>query len=367
MRRGYGHRAWLRKLRAAAPSTRGGRVRASVAVAALAGLGLLDTTLGCDNRVLIETEGSSFSGSSGGGATGQPSGTTGSAGAQSPDERLVDLCALECGVPEEVGRVAHPEVTETSGLVVSQRYDDGVYYLHNDSGDEARFFAIDAEGRDLGTFFLEGVQAVDWEDATGAPCGARGGEACLYFGDIGDNPESRASVSVYRTGEPERLGPGVTDVLEAERFDFRYEDGPHDAEALVVNPSASRVLIIVKNAIGGARVYGAPLPERAGGPPGTLRPVAEFDLPTAGLALVTAAEAHRRDGVLVRTYTGVFFHPRPAGGTMVDALSQPGCVLPRPVEMQGEAIAPLPRQEGAGFVTIAEGAGAAINRVRCRP
>jgi hypothetical protein len=44
-----------------------------------------------------------------------------------------------------VGRVTHPPVDEMSGIVRSPQ-DDNVWWVHNDSGDAPRLFAIDRTG-----------------------------------------------------------------------------------------------------------------------------------------------------------------------------------------------------------------------------
>ena len=46
---------------------------------------------------------------------------------------------------ERIGTVAFQPISEISGLVRSQRYPD-TWWVHNDSGDEARLFAIDDRG-----------------------------------------------------------------------------------------------------------------------------------------------------------------------------------------------------------------------------
>ncbi len=274
----------------------------------------------------------------------------------------LDLCSLSCSEPVAEGKLANPDVSETSGLIASDLF-DGIYYLHNDSGDSARFFATDLTGADLGTFTVAGAGSVDWEDAAAGPCG--NGGSCLYWGDIGDNPESRPGITVYRVPEPTQVGPGANQVLEAEAFELVYEDGPHDAEAMIIDPSGPRIIIIIKDAVTGAVAYGSPSPITAGAAM-VMSPIAKFQIPE-GLKLITGAEAYGDDGVLIRTYAGVFYYPRPAEGVLVDAFEQQGCTLPRPLEMQGEAVAPLPMDVGGGFVTVAEGSAPAVNVVRCSP
>ncbi len=45
---------------------------------------------------------------------------------------------------ERLGTVAYEPIDELSGIVKSRTYPD-VYWVHNDSGDEARIFAVDGE------------------------------------------------------------------------------------------------------------------------------------------------------------------------------------------------------------------------------
>ena len=67
--------------------------------------------------------------------------------------------------------------------------------------------------------------AVDWEDI------AIDGKT-IYIGDIGDNAAVRPSIVVYRVTEPALTAKSVN----ATTFTLRYPDGPHDAEALMVDP-----------------------------------------------------------------------------------------------------------------------------------
>jgi len=74
----------------------------------------------------------------------------------------------------------------------------------------------------------------------------------LYVADIGDNSGSRAMVSVYYFLNPRATGLTVT----YNAYDFRYADGPHDAETLLVD-DAGRLYVVTKGATGGG-IYAAP-------------------------------------------------------------------------------------------------------------
>src|SRR6478736_9611993 len=68
-------------------------------------------------------------------------------------------------VTSSAGPITDPALTEISGIHVGVR-NSGVWWVHNDSGDTARVFALDATGAVRGTYSLAGASAVDWEDMT---------------------------------------------------------------------------------------------------------------------------------------------------------------------------------------------------------
>ena len=169
---------------------------------------------------------------------------------------------------------------ETSGIAASRRA-NGVWWLHNDSGDSARVFAVGNDGRDLGEYALTGAAAVDWEDIAVGP-GPAAGVSYVYLADIGDNARSRTAVQVYRVPEPlvDTFGtPGPPLALGGvENLTFTYPDGPHDAEALLVDPSTGQLFVITKDLNGGvARVFRAPAGLGAGSTT-VLTPVATVSL-----------------------------------------------------------------------------------------
>ena len=57
-----------------------------------------------------------------------------------------------------------PRITEASGIAIGIA-SPGVVYVQNDSGDSARFFALDTRtGKTLATYTVPGAANVDWED-----------------------------------------------------------------------------------------------------------------------------------------------------------------------------------------------------------
>jgi len=148
-------------------------------------------------------------------------------------------------------KFADGRITESSGLGTSS-YGDGIVYTHNDSGDTARLFAVNSAGATVAVYTLQGAVNHDWEDmATGTDAAGR---PVLYFGDIGDNAATRTEIDVYQVPEPHGPSANVSWV----RYRFRYPDGAHNAEALMVDPHSHRIYIASKAAIGQGELYQAP-------------------------------------------------------------------------------------------------------------
>jgi len=177
-----------------------------------------------------------------------------------------------------------PEIPETSGLAISRR-SPGLLWSHNDSGDAAVLFALDARGAVRGRVRVP-VNTRDWEDISAARCPQ--GD-CLYIADIGDNRRERRQVTIYRVPEP---APGDAETAPPEVFNATYPDGPHNAEALFVVDAD--LFIVTKDRAG--FVYRATIT------PSGSRQLTFQRVGRLGIALVTDAETSR-DGtsVVVRT------------------------------------------------------------------
>ena len=269
------------------------------------------------------------------------------------------------------GIVASDALTEISGIAASRRT-RGAYWVHNDSGDSARVFAIDTTGKTLGEFALDGAQAVDWEDIAVGP-GPNRRTSYLFVGDIGDNLAARASVTVYRVPEPavdragtSPAGPVARVLPGAAALTFTYPDGSHDAEALLVDPRSHDLLIVTKDLVGGRGIVFRGDADAPAGTSAVLERVADVSL---GLGQGVTGGDVSADGstVALRTYLGVVLYPRVAG-KLWDAFAQPSCAgaapplvgLPRRSERQGEAIGFVP--SGKAYLTVGEGAHPPLHR-----
>jgi len=161
--------------------------------------------------------------------------------------------------PQATGKIDSGEITESSGIAAS-KCQPNVFWTHNDSGDNAFIFALNAEGKRLGTWKVTGAKNYDWEDI--AEIKTPAGECVLYIGDIGNNSRIRDEFTIYRLREPpvsaenkssNKKNPIATESAEA--FRFTYPDIRHDAETLLVHPVTNDIYIISKRLSGAAAVY----------------------------------------------------------------------------------------------------------------
>lgn len=210
-----------------------------------------------------------------------------------------------------VGHIEAPQIRELSGLVKSRTY-PGVFWGHNDSGDSARIFALDADGALLGEFAVGGAAHVDWEDIAIDDAGN------LYLGDIGDNLNRRTDLRVYRVPEPNPSSSASaveSDLVIPYRYAdrerrFDLTDFNYDAEALFHLEGA--LWIATKHRSDRAtRLYRLPMPQTAA--EAALSPAATIQLDEGrvlGLDLlgnVTGADLHSGgEWLALLTYRAVF-------------------------------------------------------------
>lgn len=259
------------------------------------------------------------------------------------------------------------ELSELSGLVASART-PGVLFAHNDSGDTARFFAIDEHGSLLGTFFLPDAGAIDWEDVGRGPCDAG---SCLFFGDIGDNDHLRGRYAILRVPEPAiPASAGPAEAVPFTRLDFTYPDGgAPNAEALFVHPLSGDLYVLSKEASGvPSEVYVLRHAGTRGAGSTEAEWVAQLPFPTASDDPITGADVNAcGTRVLVRLYDGLV-ELSVAGGQPFESIFQ--SALRRvtvAAEPQGEAIAYA--RDGAAFFTGSERLNPTepLYRSGCRP
>ena len=145
------------------------------------------------------------------------------------------------------GKLASPELKEVSGMAPSAIH-PGIFYVHNDSGDPSRFFAVTTKGKLMATYYFttkdhHKIHVKDCEDIAAGP-GPEKGAPYIYLADIGDNMGWRNAVKLYRFKEPNLIKP--LDTVEATVFQLQYPDGPRDAETMMIDPLEKMIYILSK-------------------------------------------------------------------------------------------------------------------------
>ena len=256
---------------------------------------------------------------------------------------------VKVGEREDRGELQSRDIAEASGIAASRR-NAGVFWVHNDSGDRNRIFAIGSDGKHLGVFIVRGCPMWDWEDIAVGP-GPEAGQSYIYIGDVGDNLARRESIRVCRVLEPVielpiALRHDIT--IDAVMFRFAYPDQPHNAETLMVDP-LTRDLYVVTKEPRQAQVYVATYPYNSQAQQVIpLKLIAR--LPFGGVAAgdITA------DGrwIVMKNLGTVWLWKRRGSASVAAAVSAEPTPLPYVREPQGEAIAWS--EDGRGYVTVSE-------------
>jgi hypothetical protein len=258
---------------------------------------------------------------------------------------------------ETVCTVSDSKITELSGLVAT----DSGYIVVNDSNPDAaamKVFFLDSTCKPKSTVVYES-RPLDPEDLAVAPDGT------IWVADIGDNAEStthRSRIALWK------VPSGGTGKATIYRLTYPAGDGPHDAEALLINGDGTP--IVVTKELGGksAGVYVPTAPLEAGTPNGVpMKKAGEFKpnrtgtsnpLGVVGQTVVTGG-ANAPDGkrVVLRTYADAYEFDVPDGDVVKAITTGTPRVTPLPDEPLGEAITYT--RDGKSFLTVSDREGPA--------
>ena len=145
--------------------------------------------------------------------------------------------------PPASSRISRGPIRELSGIIKSHRYPD-VYWVHNDSGDRARLFAIDGQGRlivpdpSAQSYYgderqsggdsrqgvtIEQARNVDWEDITRD-------DEFLYIADVGNNGNARRDLAIYAVPEPDPFAQTTATAVYSYPVEYPDQTGFPDPE-----------------------------------------------------------------------------------------------------------------------------------------
>jgi len=149
------------------------------------------------------------------------------------------------GPAEQTGAITDPEINEASGMAASLR-DDTLLWIVNDSGNPSALFAIGPDGQTRARFSVADAPNCDWEDLAAFFLDQT---PCLLIADTGDNLAGRGRCSLFVVEEPElrnTLENREQELPVKWQIRFTYPDGPRDCEAVAVDVSNGKVLLLSK-------------------------------------------------------------------------------------------------------------------------
>ncbi len=280
-------------------------------------------------------------------------------------------------VAVESGHLQAAGLVETSGLAASRRSPDLLWAI-NDSGNRPVLYALRTDGSELGQVTLAGVNNGDWEDLAAFTWR---GEPWLLVADVGDNRGRRPQVVLHALPEPQADAQGrfAGAVQPAWSLTFSYPDGPRDCEALAVDESAGRILLLSKRSeppmlyslplvppVDDRPLVATPLGPLATIPPPTptdlLLPYGQYRSQPTAMDLSAAGRE-----LLVLTYRHAYLFRRAPGQDWAPVIAEP----PQTIELPD--LFTLPQREAACFsadgqslFVTGEGAGATLLRLERR-
>lgn len=226
--------------------------------------------------------------------------------------------------PKIVARIKDDAVQESSGVVAS-RCNEGAYWTHNDSGDDAFIYAFNLQGDKLGVWRVPGAKNDDWEDI--AAFKDPSGKCFLYVGDTGNNRHDKGELTIYRIPEPQ-IGPGDKDASKkdiiltepAQAIEVKDPDFKDDAETLMVHPVTGDIYLLTKNAKRESSIYKISPPFQID-KPNTMQLIGTISMPAVPKGLLTGGDISP-DGtrVVVCDYYGAYELVLPGGTKNFDEI-----------------------------------------------
>ncbi len=257
----------------------------------------------------------------------------------------------------DFGEIENSHINEASGICPSKK-NSNVLWIHNDSGDHSRIFAVNFNGEHLAEYYLSNSKNRDWEDIAIGP-GPIPGESYLYVGDIGDNLSIYGTKYIYRFIEPTityKNSPIIDTLFNFDVISYQYENGKRDAETLMIDPWTNDIYVVSKREKN-IQFYILEYPQNLESIM-IAKLVGEKNFyPNASqrdaMHWITAGDISF-DGydILIKSYIDVFYFSRDKGESIIDAILKPNLMIEYTPEVQGEAICWEPNKYG--YFTVSE-------------
>jgi len=234
-----------------------------------------------------------------------------------------------------ISKTINPIINEISGIADS-KVNEGYLWGQEDSGNPPQLHLINHNGTVAKKIYIKGVVNRDWEDMSLSG-------NYIFIAETGDNSLAYSEYSFYKFPEPLST---IDTVKNVDNIRFKYADGPHDAEAFLVDPVSKDIYIITKRD-NPSKIFKLAYPYSLT----SVNTATEVGtLPYTGV--VSAAISADGKEIIVKMYPAVFYYKRANGETIEQALQKTYTTLPYKMEAQGEAVSFA--TDNSGFYTLSE-------------
>jgi hypothetical protein len=235
-----------------------------------------------------------------------------------------------------------PGILDEASGIADSKTNPGFLWVQQDGGNPNEISLLSHAGSFHKKVTIKTAVNRDWEDMAIAN-GPVAGTNYIYLADIGDNSLTSSEYYIYRFAEP---ATGADTIFDCDKISFRYPDGAHNAEAILVDNTTKDIYIITKNDTP-SRIYKLAYPQSFTSVNTTILAGA---LTFGG---VTGA-AFSPDGteIIIKTYTTMHYWKIKKGQNAEQTLAEVPVTLSYQSEPQGEAI--CFKNDNAGFFTLSE-------------
>ena len=281
--------------------------------------------------------------------------------------------APPAGIIELAGQLEDRRLREASGIAVSARRDDLLWVI-NDGGSESLLHATGPGGEFLGQLRIDDADNRDWEDLAAMTWRER---PYLIVADVGDNDANHETSVLYVIEEQAIELEDDRKIREpADRVvEFRYPDGPRDAEGIAVDATEGLAYILSKRDLP-PRIYTVPIMPETEGPitasfVGSLTSLPDPSRNDIDIAAITkdwfwqptAMDFSRdRRHAVVLTYAAIYLFRREDGQSWLDAMNAEPLGLSIDRIRDAEAIA-FSADGKALYLTVEQKRGAPLFRI----
>ena len=235
--------------------------------------------------------------------------------------------------------IASNLVNEVSGMADSHR-NPNYLWMQEDSDTPAQLSLFTQKGIFIKHISLKGINNRDWEDMSIAN-GPDPSKKYIYIAETGDNNKQYNQYYFYRFPEPSKEDSIVSNI---ETIRFQYPDGPHDAEAFLIDPDTNDIYLFTKIE-NQSQIYQLKYPYSLNN---TLQKIGQLPYNL----VVSAGITHDKKGLAIKTYQRIYFYSKNENETIVKAIQKTPVELNYIPEIQGEAFCFT--NNNLGYFTISE-------------